>query len=140
MILFWIKNAMKATILNDVLKEARRMLPRHPQYQYYPHFTFLFQNNQLIAKSTNTEHEPPKHLGYHARIKSKPKMHSEFNSYKKAKRRLSDEPFVCVNIRLNKKGEIKFAKPCICCYNVLKALGCKYFLCSQEDGTWLKVI
>lgn len=132
---------MKANALRNALKEARRMLPRHPQYQYYPHFTFLYQEGELIACGKNSGHEPPVHLGYHRRIKSKPKMHSEWNSYQKAMRRLiPGGSFVCVNIRLNKKGQLKFAKPCDCCYNVLKALGCKYFMCSTENGEWLKVI
>jgi len=133
---------MKSTLLIDALKEARRQLPRHPQYQYYPHFSFIFQNGKLISCGKNTAHEPPKHLGYSRRINNNtPKMHSEWACYKKAMKRLiPDQPFICVNIRLNKKSELKFSKPCDCCYNVLKTLGCKYFLCSTEDGTWLKVL
>jgi hypothetical protein len=129
---------MKPNILIEALKEARRMLPRHPQFQYYPHFTFLYQNGQLISCGKNTGHEPPKHLGYHARLNGgKPKVHSEFQSFKKARRRLNlNESFVCVNIRLNKKSEAKLSKPCDCCYNFLKALGCNRFYYTGKNGDW----
>ena len=132
---------MKTNVFNEALKEARRMLPRHPQFKYYPHFSFIYQDGILISCGKNTGHEPPRHLGYHNRIMSKPKCHSEWGAYKKAAKRLiPNKSFICLNIRLNKKGETKMAAPCCCCYNVLKALGCKWFYCSSENEMWLKVV
>lgn len=135
-----VRTFMKNKILDSLIKETRRLLPRHPQFKYYPHFSFIYQNNVLLSKGLNSGHEPPLHLGYFQRIKAKPKMHSEWQSFKKARKRLiPGKPFVCVNVRLNKKGEVKFSKPCECCYNVLKALGCKTFYYSAEGEQWLKI-
>jgi len=132
---------MKANILVEVLKEARRTLSRHSQYKYYPHFSFLCQDGKIISSGRNSGHEPPKHLGYHKRINdSKPKTHSEFAAYKRGRKRLiPNKKFSCINIRLNKKGETKISKPCSCCFNFLKIMGCAEFFYCDENENWIRI-
>jgi hypothetical protein len=129
---------VKRTILRECLRIAKAKLPRHPQFAYYPHFSFIIQDNKLIEWATNTSHQPPIHLGYEARIMDgKAKTHAEFNAYRRAKGILiSGAPFECVNIRLNKQGEMKMSAPCSCCHAFLGELGCINCYFTNGDGGW----
>jgi len=69
-----------------------------------------------------------------------PKIHSEIAAYRKAKGILTkNEPFEIVNIRLNKNKELRLSKPCICCFEIMKELGCSKFYFSSNAG-FLKII
>jgi hypothetical protein len=128
---------MKKSLLKLALHTANKMLYKHPQFNHYIHFAFLVQNEKIISIGKNHLGIPPKHLGYHKRINDVPKTHAEWDAYKKGKGLLDkSKPFECINIRLNKKGELKLSKPCCCCYDVLKELGCKKFYYSWDNG-WL---
>jgi hypothetical protein len=85
----------------------------------------------------NKDHTPPIYLGYNKRREGPnflPKLHSEVDSYNKAKGLLKGASFEVVNIRLNCSGELRISKPCPCCYSLLKALNCKAFFYSTENG------
>lgn len=131
---------MKKKILNDVIRLAIKELPTHPEYNHYCHWSFIIQNNKIVEWSTNDNGIPPIHLGYNSRIDcSEPKRHAEFNAWRKAKGILiQNKSFECINIRLNRLGEIKFSAPCICCSNFLKALGCNKVYFTTDLG-WAKV-
>ena len=134
---------MKKTILRDALRIARDKLAGHPQYKFFCHYAFIVQDNKIVEWATNTELEPPKHLGYHTRLSqadtAHPKAHAEFNAYKKAKGILDhSKPFECINIRLNKVGEMKMSAPCCCCQTFLDELGCSTVYFSTDNGKWAK--
>lgn len=106
----------------------------HPQYQNFIHFSFVVQGNKIIGYGRNNCETPAKHMGYHNRVPT-PKMHSEINAYRKTRGILDRaKPFYLVNVRLNKSGEVRLSKPCVCCYSLLNSLGCKQIYYSSEVG------
>jgi hypothetical protein len=129
---------MKRNILRECLRIAREKLPRHPQYSFYPHFSFIVQDNKLVEWATNTAGTPPVHLGYEARIMDgSAKTHAEFNAWRRARGIIvADKPFECVNIRLNKRGEMRMSAPCSCCHSFLCELGCTSCYFTNDDGGW----
>jgi hypothetical protein len=62
-------------------------------------------------------------------------LHAESLAYKRAKALLNNkETFEIINIRLNNSGEPRLSKPCICCYNFLRALNCSKAWFTTETG------
>lgn len=129
---------MRKSLLDIALKIAIEKLPLHPQLDHYPHYTFIVQDNQIVEWSTNVSQDPPLHYGYKRPGSDpdyRPKIHSEISAFKKAKGILSKKQyFEVINIRLNKHKEVRLSKPCNCCYNILKEMGCKRFYYSSLSG------
>jgi hypothetical protein len=124
---------VKKSLLTQCLSIAREYIPKHPQYNCFLHYSFIIQDNTIVEWSTNRVGVPPIHMGYHTRIGAIPKLHAEILAYRKAKGLLRDK-FEIVNIRLNKDGELRSSKPCLCCQNILSDLGCIKFYYSYEGG------
>ena len=110
---------MKRKILQACLDIAMRRLANHPEN--YCHFTFIVQDNRIVAFGTNRCGHPLTFLGY----ESHTKMHSEVDAYFKAKGIMKKEPFEAVNIRLTKTGAIRNSRPCKCCFAFLSGSRCK---------------
>lgn len=125
---------MKKHLIKHALTIAKNKLSLHPQFDCYPHYTFIIQDNKIVEWATNTCHEPPLHYGYHSRLDYRPKFHAELFAYKKARGLLAKKSFEILNIRLNKQGELKMSKPCESCHEFLTAMGCKRFYYSSEIG------
>lgn len=126
---------MNKALLEQAKQIAYKNLDNHPEYKHYAHFTFVVQNNQIVEWATNNAHTPPKHFGYGARIKgAKPKTHSEIMAYKRARRIIGNQSFQIINVRLNRSYEMRLSKPCVCCHNIMKAMGCTKFYYSSEVG------
>lgn len=129
---------MKKSLLHEAIRIARSKLAAHEQLKYYPHYSFIIQDNKIIEWGTNIKHEPPRHYGYHKKCETdltyRPKFHAEAVAYKKAKALLSDDPFTIVNLRLSKSGELRLSKPCTPCYELMSALGCSCFYFSSDVG------
>jgi tRNA(Arg) A34 adenosine deaminase TadA len=129
---------MRKSILCEALNIATSKIDRHPEYDYYIHFTFIVQDNKIIEWGRNNKGIPAKHFGYHDRVKNlqfAPKMHSELDAYRKAKGLLNkNKSFSAINIRLNKSRKLRISKPCSCCYGILKAFGCSGFYYSSNIG------
>lgn len=125
---------MKKSIFQEALKIARSKLKNHPQFDCYPHYTFVIQDNKILEWATNACHEPPIHFGYHANLDYRPKLHAELFAYKRAKGLLHRDEFDIINIRLNKQGDTKMSKPCKSCYQFLSAVGCSKFYYSSDIG------
>ena len=120
---------MKQTILKECTRIAReKNLQRDSDFR---HFSFIIQKNKLLEWGTNrSKITPLTHLGY-------PKtsgLHAEVNAYKKAKGIIKEGSFEVINIRLNKTGELRLSKPCRCCHDFLKALGCTNVVFSTDVG------
>lgn len=126
---------MRKNIFNNCLRIAREKLSIHPEYENYPHYTFIIQNNNILGYGYNMKGEPPKEFGYHTRLNGGlPKLHSEFVAYKKIKGILNNEEFEILNIRLNRQGKMKLSHPCSCCLNFLIETKCKNIYYSTENG------
>lgn len=127
---------MKSSLFKEAMKIAVAKIDTHPERKYYMHYSFIVQNNKIIAWATNTKKEPPLHYGYHSRIqyyeKYPPKTHSEIQAYKRARGILGKNYFEIINIRLNQQAEVKISKPCPCCYEILSELGCRRFYYSSK--------
>jgi len=124
---------MKKSILHEALAIAQRTV----HTENFRHFTFIVQNNKIVEFGKNNKREPERHYGYHSRLLDcwySPKTHSEIHAYKKARGILDKKPFGIINIRLNKRNELRISKPCSCCYQIMKELGCSEFYYSCDFG------
>ncbi len=126
---------MKNGLLREALRIAREKLPGHPQFSYWPHYCFIIQNNSIIDWGYNTTQEP-KHLSYSNQLDGgKSKTHAELNAYRRAKGILNhNKSFECINIRLNRQGEIRSSAPCKCCFTFLQTVGCSQCWFSTDVG------
>lgn len=131
---------MKKSLLELMLKIARSSLPTHPQRNYFPHWTFVIQNNSLIEWATNAAGDIEHHECYKHRISSgRPKVHSELQALRRASGLLDRRRgWEVINIRLNRVGNTRLSKPCRCCYDLLCKSGCERFWYSSEIG-WLRI-
>lgn len=128
---------MKKKLLDECLRIAlKKNTPHHhPEWGYFHHFCFIVQGNKIIEWSTNRRAKPGPHFGY----RSEGKIHAETDAYRKAKGLLvSSDPFIAINIRLNRQSETKLSAPCKCCYNFLKQLGCSKIWFTTDAG-WAEI-
>jgi hypothetical protein len=132
---------MKKSILEIALRTALKELSSHPEFENYLHWSFIVSNNSIIEWATNNNgNNIPIHFGYHARLNwdGQPKTHAEFAAFKRARGLLTpNKKFECVNIRLNRRGEIRMAAPCSCCSAFLCEMGCSKFYFTTAAG-WAK--
>jgi hypothetical protein len=136
---------MKRSILKQCLSIAHSTIEKHPQYNFYLHWSFIVQRNKLMGYATNDAgSDVPVHLGYQSRLKGEyqAKRHSEWNCYRRVKGILvPGKSFEIVNIRLNKKGQIKNSQPCSCCFSFLKEMcDCSHCYFTTDEGIWAKTI
>lgn len=131
---------MKNGLIRESLRIAREKHKNHPQIHYWPHYSFIVQNNKLIEWAYNHTDTPPIHMGYHKRINwGVPKTHSELAAWRAAKGLLNqNKNFEIINIRLNRKGELRNSQPCVCCYDFLKSMGCNNCIFSIDNG-WARL-
>lgn len=118
----------KKRLLKSCLAHARSSLADHPERNNFIHFSYIVDcKGKLLGWGWNHNQTPPKHYGYHTRHEF-PKMHSEIMAYRRARKRwrLGRMEWGIINIRLNRKGEVKNSTPCICCVQLLGALGCRF--------------
>lgn len=123
---------MKKTILKECLRIAReKNNETHPEWKNYPHYAFIVQYNRIIEWSTNRTGPPVSQNGYDP----KTKIHAEFDAYRKSKGILErNDPFECVNIRLNRQSELKLSAPCKVCISFLQKQNCSviYYTTNEE--------
>jgi tRNA(Arg) A34 adenosine deaminase TadA len=95
------------------------------------HFSFIIQDNKIIAWGFNRRGRVHKKLGYNWYSN----IHSEVDAFKRAKRLLdASNHWYIINIRLNNLLQSMTSSPCSCCYNFLQFLGCTKVLFSVEEG------
>jgi tRNA(Arg) A34 adenosine deaminase TadA len=128
---------MQRRLLKQAVQLARNKLSNHEQGSY-AHFAFIVQNNTLIGYGVNQDGSPLVHWGYKRNKEDPtytPKIHAEIHAFRKNKALIDkNKPFEIINIRLNKKGELRSSKPCTCCNELLTDLGCKRFFYSYNNG------
>lgn len=123
---------MKKTLLQDCIRIAvRNNTPsKHKRYGAYHHFSFIVQDNKIVEWATNA---PGKDIYSHF-YSAIAMIHSECAAFKKAKGLLNrTESFQVINIRLNKKHELRISKPCRCCVEFLSTFNCDKVYFTNED-------
>jgi len=123
---------MKRSIIKECLRRARakNSPSTHTQWHSFMHYSFVVQNNKVIEMGVNRQGSVPKHYGY-----QKHKMiHAEVDAYKKARGILSDGGFEVVNIRLNRRGDLRESCPCPECFHLMREFGCTRFHFSTNPG------
>ena len=129
---------MRQRILSDCIKIARQQNEKHPQYGYFHHWTFIVQNNKIIGIGKNRLGNP---IYYNFGFTNRSKIHSELDAYKKTKGIIDkNTPFYCVNIRLNRIGDLRLSKPCDCCQRFLIFAGCSGVWHSTSENSLIKLI
>lgn len=129
---------MNKKLIRECLRLAVDYHPRHPLFDTFSHYSFIFQNNSLLGWATNVNVVPPIHFGYGNRLKNlpfQPKTHAEHNAFNKVRGLINPKYcWTCLNIRLNKAFEIKNSMPCSCCSAWMKVMGCNHIWFSTDIG------
>jgi tRNA(Arg) A34 adenosine deaminase TadA len=129
---------MKKNILRDCLRIAREKNDLHPEWGNFMHYAFIIQGNKIIEMGMNRPvsgdyRKMLKCMGY----RDDTKLHAEIDAYFKAKGHPDfdfSKKFECVNIRLNKIGQIKNSSPCSICARNLLLFGCKDVYFTDDEG------
>lgn len=117
---------MKTKLLDEAVKKAiQTNTPLlHPQYYNFIHFSFLIQKNKILQMGVNRVGQPFYKFGYAKNYKRK--IHSEVDVLRNGRYWLEkNKLFEIINIRLNKKHELRLSKPCNCCLALLEYMGCQ---------------
>lgn len=119
---------MKRTILRECLRIAWEKDPHHPyapMNKHKKHYSFIIHKNKIISVGLNRPLDSyiPIFAGYYEDLEISGR-HSESDAFNKAKGLLCGEPFEIVNVRISNQ-KIAISKPCPCCSEFLKAIGCK---------------
>jgi hypothetical protein len=111
---------VKKSVLFDCLRMANQSLEDHQDQ--FKHFSFVIQENRIVALGKNRYTLHTKVRGY----PSNAKIHSEVSALKRAHLNgKSGKKFSLVNIRINRFREFRRSKPCSCCEFYLRLFGCK---------------
>ena len=129
---------MKKRVIEECIRICINDIEKHPEYGYFPHWTFIIIDNKIVSKGWNRRCEPPIYTGYHdsSRDGFVPKKHAEMDSIDRCWRKL--ENFEILNVRMNKSRELMRSKPCPVCFKKLKDLNCKE-IWYTEDNKILKL-
>jgi deoxycytidylate deaminase len=126
---------MKKSLLHTALVLAKGSLGNHPQFEHFPHWTFLVLDNQIVSTGVNRNSEPSRRFGYH-NLKDtptyRPKWHSELDAIYGCNRHLHG--CVAINVRLSRLGEPRMAFPCKTCRKILKVIRCTKVFFTTDDG------
>jgi deoxycytidylate deaminase len=142
---------VKKILLVEAVRVSREKFSSHPQKEFI-HYSFIVQGNRILGYGVNRSADPLIHWGYrcdrsdelphrrHRRWEEyRPKIHAEIDDYRKVKSIIDhNKGFDIINIRLNRKGELRDSKPCKSCFHLLTELGCSKFWYSSEIG-FLKI-
>lgn len=131
-------------ILDKSYEIALKLFPerykKHKSKNFY-HFSFIFHRNKLVSVGVNSQDKPnakalyfAKRFGIKRRIEF-PFIHSEIDSVARLWRKYHiDSSLACVNVRINRFGELKNSKPCDDCSTVLMALGIDEIYYTTDEG------
>lgn len=122
---------MKRSIIRTAEQIARSKNHIHPHQNGFRHYTFVVQNNKILELGMNRLTQPERTRGY----KDFSGRHAELDAMYKARGIMDhNKPFEIINIRLNRRGELRLSKPCKVCDAWLRTTNCKTILYSTDDG------
>ncbi len=111
------------------------------------HVTFALKKNRIISIGINNTKTHPeiKKLNYISEegedLRDIARTHSELNCVLKLQNKTNLNKFenlVFVNIRLDKNGNVKYARPCNGCSHLLKQVGYKRVFYSGDCGSFFE--
>lgn len=120
----------------------------HPLYnekKCFLHYSFLIVDDRIHTWATNNRITPDKKWGYEKLRRWDdayvPGTHSELGVIQKCFNFLKHEVYKwsIINIRLNRKRELRLSAPCFVCRGWLKVLGCEKIIFSIENG-WSEIL
>ena len=97
------------------------------------HWSFVFQRG-LVEWGVNLVGTPSGYqkLGYHP---ERHYLHSEVTAWNKAVGLMDRRrPWSMVNVRLNRQGEVRMARPCQVCEAYMRSCGCREVHYTTDDG------
>ncbi len=123
-------------LLDEAIRFALKKLDSHPQFSCYPHYSFMVQDNKILATGENNLGNFPRHYGHHTRIiDGLPKTHAEISAWKRGRGLLNKaKSWEMINIRLSRSSKVMNSAPCPACFNLMKSLGCTTIHYSTDLG------
>lgn len=135
-------------LLEKSYEIALKNLETHPLYnekKCFLHYSFLIINEDIYTWATNNHITPDRRWGYEKLRRWDdsyiPGTHSELGVIQKCFNflRYRVEEWGIINIRLNRRGELRLSAPCFVCRGWLQALGCSKIVFTVENG-WSEMI
>lgn len=125
---------IRSRTLSACVERAADVISRgaHPrQSKGYLHFTFLVWDGEIQKIGMNSNAQ-----SLAVDIKDYQGLHSEIAATRNLRGVLSElrTGFDAVNIRMNRRCQLRMSKPCACCHKWLKSLGCRYVAYSTRAG------
>lgn len=111
------------------------------------HVTFALYKKKILSIGINSTKTHPniKKLNYRAEdgedLRDIARTHSELNCVLKLQNKINLEKFndlIFVNVRLDKNGNVKYARPCNGCSHLLKQVGYKKVFYSGDCGNFFE--
>lgn len=123
------------TNFDRYISKAQKLIYK-PQCRY-KHFTFITNGNYIASIGVNNKYKThPIANKYGHRFFS---VHSEINAISKFPYNIQYlRKFSLINIRLNKKGELRLSKPCLSCAKLICELKITNVFFSNNYGTFEK--
>ena len=127
---------------------SKALQPTHHKYDLNRtfHVTFALDKKKTVAigiNSIKTHPNIPK-LNYRSEegedLRTIARMHSEFNCILKLQNKYGTDDFsdiTFVNIRLDRMGNVRYAKPCNGCSHLLSQVGFKNLYYSLNNGEFV---
>ena len=131
---------MRSNLIKTCINIARDNINKHPcvdMRQKFLHFSFIVSGSSILGHGVNMPDHP--NMVLKARIakffrEEHQSYHAEIAAYYKAERLINGKRFDVLNIRVNRHGILRMAKPCSCCFAMLKELGARNFYYSSDVG------
>jgi hypothetical protein len=101
---------MTSSIIDSYLEQAFPLCMELPRQK--KHVSFILHKNRIVATGRNffKTHPKAKVIGYPF-----DEMHSELDAYRKVPYNLRDKKLTLLNVRFNRFGDLRMAKPCELC-------------------------
>lgn len=140
---------MKNSKFQKFVEIAKALQPIHNSYPVIRtfHVTFATYKKKTIAIGINSlkTHPDIRRLNYYSQdgedLRHIARTHSELNCILKLQNKFSMDYFddlVFVNIRLDRSGKIKYARPCNGCSHLFKQTGYKKIYYSGDCGNFFE--
>lgn len=124
-------------LLQQCLNISKSYITNNKKLETNKHFSFIIQNNSIIAIGVNRRGEVPKKFGYN----SYSNIHSEMDAYSKGRSFIDNSKnWYIINIRLNNAKEMMKAAPCNCCFRLLNIIGCSKVVYSDFNEVFNKIV
>jgi hypothetical protein len=141
---------LKSKKFQKLVEISKALQPSYHPYSTIRtfHVTFaLYKQKTLAIGINNTKTHPSiKKLNYSSEegedLRDIARTHSELNCVLKLQNKFTSylfEDIIFVNIRLDKMGNVKYAKPCNGCTHLMEQVGYKKIYYSKDCGNFIEL-